>query len=85
MTIKSAINKFISQLYKKEMVTIMTKWLISSKVLQLHNFSQICSSSTFYPTALKGCRGIVFTHGVRIGGQGTGKSLSRLYIRNRKV
>ena len=23
---------------------------------------------TFYPTALKGCRGIVFTHGVRMGG-----------------
>ena len=22
----------------------------------------------FYPTALKGCRGIVFTHGVRMGG-----------------
>ena len=21
----------------------------------------------FYPTALKGCRGIVFTHGVRMG------------------
>ena len=23
---------------------------------------------TFYSTALKGCRGIVFTHGVRLGG-----------------
>ena len=23
----------------------------------------------FYPTALKGCRGIVFTHGVRVGGR----------------
>ena len=22
---------------------------------------------SFYPTALKGCRGIVFTHGVRMG------------------
>ena len=40
---------------------------------------------TFYPTALKGCRGIVFTHGVRMGGlaveqaggqAGAGKSLS---------
>ena len=28
--------------------------------------SSLCS--TFYPTALKGCRGIVFTHGVRMGG-----------------
>ena len=26
----------------------------------------------FYPTALKGCRGIVFTHGVRMGGQAGG-------------
>ena len=26
----------------------------------------------FYPTALKGCRGIVFTHGVRAGGQAGG-------------
>ena len=24
---------------------------------------------SFYPTALKGCRGIVFTHGVRMGGR----------------
>ena len=24
---------------------------------------------TFYPTALKGCRGIVFIHGVRMGGR----------------
>ena len=24
---------------------------------------------TFYPTALKGCRGIVFTHDVRMGGR----------------
>ena len=23
---------------------------------------------SFYPTALKGCRGTVFTHGVRMGG-----------------
>ena len=26
-------------------------------------------ASNFYPTALKGCRGIVFTHGVRMGGR----------------
>ena len=24
---------------------------------------------SFYPTALKGCRGVVFTHGVRMGGR----------------
>ena len=51
----------------------------------------------FYPTALKGCWGIVFTHGVRMGGRAggrpvgraggraAGKSLSGLYLRNRKV
>ena len=43
----------------------------------------------FYPTALKGCRGIVFTHGVRLGGRAIGRavgnSLSGLYLRNRKV
>ena len=27
---------------------------------------QVCD---FYSTALKGCRGIVFTHGVRMGGR----------------
>ena len=40
----------------------------------------------FYPTALKVCRGIVFTHGVQMGGRvGGEKSLSGLYLRNRKV
>ena len=27
----------------------------------------------FYPTTLKGCRGIVFTHGVRMGGRAGGR------------
>ena len=39
----------------------------------------------FYPTALKGCRGIVFMLGVQMGGRAVGKSLSGLYLRNRKV
>ena len=30
------------------------------------NFNNFIS---FYPTVLKGCRGIVFTHGVRMGGR----------------
>ena len=50
---------------------------------------QFCSCDNFYPIALKGCRGIVFTHGVRMGGrvsgQAAGKSLSGLYLKNRKV
>ena len=47
--------------------------------------------SAFYPTALNGCwgivftRGIVFTHGVRMVGRAAGNSLSGLYLRNRKV
>ena len=46
----------------------------------------IFSKYHFYPTALKGGRGIVFTHGVRIDGRvGVGKSLSGLYLRNCKV
>ena len=43
----------------------------------------------FLFSALKGCRGIVFTHGVRAGGRVGGRaaenSLSGLYLRNRKV
>ena len=38
----------------------------------------------FYSPALKGCWGIVFNHGVLMGGQVAGKSLSRLYLRNHK-
>ena len=34
---------------------------------------QNISGASFYPTALKGCRGIVFTHGVRMGGQVGGR------------
>ena len=30
--------------------------------------------SAYYPTALKGCRGIVFTHGVRMGGRASGRA-----------
>ena len=29
---------------------------------------------SFYPTTLKDCCGIVFTHGVQIGGQAVGKN-----------
>ena len=47
----------------------------SVKLLQLHIFGKLLvlmnfyALQYFYPTALKGCRGIVFTHGVRIGGR----------------
>ena len=32
-------------------------------------FSETTTVTHFYPTALKGCQGIVFTHGVRMGGR----------------
>ena len=38
----------------------------------------------FYPTALKGCRGIVFTHGVRMGRSGGGTKFVRA-VRCRKL
>ena len=60
------------------------------------NNSLYYTSLVYYSTALKGCWGIVFTHGVRMGGRVSGqaggwvggrreKSLSGLYLRNRKV
>ena len=33
------------------------------------DFIHLYMKYAFYPTALKGCRGIVFTHGVRMGGR----------------
>ena len=35
----------------------------------------------FYTTALKGCRGIVFTHDVWMGRRVLGRSFSGLYLR----
>ena len=39
----------------------------------------------FYPTALKGCWGIVFTHGVRMGGRPVGQAGGRVGGRREKV
>ena len=44
-------------------------------ILQLINFTA-SYFLVFYPTALKGCRGIVFTHGVRMGGRASGWAVS---------
>ena len=55
---------------------------IVDSVLEGYNGELVYS---FYPTALEGCRGIVFTHGVRMGRRVAGKSLSGLYLRNNKV
>ena len=35
----------------------------------------------FYPTALKGCWGIVFTHGVRMGERAGGRAAGKEFVR----
>ena len=45
----------------------------------------LCIPEPFYPTALRGSRGIFFTHGVWMGRRAVAKSLSRLHLRNCKV
>ena len=35
----------------------------------MNEYTLLSISFIFYPTALKGCRGIVFTHGVRMVGR----------------
>ena len=46
---------------------LLTGWLLRDVC---HYFVGVFS---FYPTALKGCRGIVFTHGVRMGWRAGGR------------
>ena len=66
---------------------------IGQWILHYYLISGIDKNIYFYPTALKGCWGIVFTHGGRMGGRASGraggrsarKSLSGLYLRNHKV
>ena len=45
----------------------MGTWSVSQKRSGFRCFVGITYSPNFYPIALKGCRGIVFTHGVRMG------------------
>ena len=44
--------------------------ICSFKTLKLSDYFSVQGGGTchFYPTALKGCLSIVFTHGVRMGG-----------------
>ena len=68
---------------------VIPPFSIFSSSVRFIQCSPVPFSIRFYPTALKGCRGIVFTHGVRMGGRvggwAAGNSLSGLYLRNRKV
>ena len=43
--------------------------IVLNCVETLYQGKRILLIEGFYPTALKGCRGIVFTHGVRMGGR----------------
>ena len=69
-------------------IHFLSSFIAPSPLFKLHCKSfmsngQLCCLSVmsadlnnFYPTALKGCQDIVFTHGVRMDGRATGKSLS---------
>ena len=46
---------------------------VSIFIYKNSNYNKINQICHFYPTALKGCRGIVFTHGVRMGGRPGGR------------
>ena len=63
--------------------------MVENSIFLMSSILQTEFFIVYYPTALKGCPGIVFTHGVRMGSQAgvraAGKSLSRLYLRKRKV
>ena len=47
--------------------------MILGPLLLLRPPSEESPKNSYYPTALKGCRGIVFTHDVRMGGRTAGK------------
>ena len=69
---------------------IQSRLLVTKLSLVVFNTMQLTQkldkiAHNFYPTAIKGCRGIVFTHGVRMGGWAVGKSLSGQYLRNCKM
>ena len=73
------LNEIVEYLIK-----ILTDCLCEISVEQYF----IKTNRFYYPTALNGCWGIVFTHGVRMVGHPggwAGNSLSGLYLRNRKV
>ena len=40
--------------------------------------TRVCLNNNYYPTAPKGCRGIVFTHGVRMGGRAGGRPVGQV-------
>ena len=49
-------------------------YMLLSFELERDALSSTVCSLPFYPTGLKCCRGIVFTHGVRMGGRASGQS-----------
>ena len=67
------------------MLKIVMRRFKFCKYFQKHYNEDLNIMLYFYPTDLKGCQGIVFTHGVRMGGWAVGRSLSGLYLGNCKV
>ena len=79
---------YIVHLFADQIYWIMYSRPISLSFEEVEN--QKHTHPSFYPTALKGRRGIVFTHSVwmgrRVVGQAVaGRRLSGLYLGNRKV
>ena len=54
---------------------VFIRGLIEMSMCQYHHCKYVCEH--FYPTALKGCQGIVFTHGVRMGGKKIVRAVSQ--------
>ena len=70
----------VESLKELSLVTaVVSRAALDGKYVDKRN---LCHNCNFYPTALKGCQGIVFTHGVRMRGRAAGNSLSGLYLRN---
>ena len=61
------IGRNIGSFWVKDMLYYLVRQLRQARSLSTKIFFH------FYPTALKGCQGIVFTHGVRMGGRPAGK------------
>ena len=64
-----AVKKFIfgTNIGWSMKVNLTAKLILS--LLWVSVYAGYFMETTFYPTALNGCWGIVFTHGVRMGGR----------------
>ena len=84
--IKYVSNKYAVEASKGYIFYRLSTPFSSMKINKAMSNKSNINYFSFYPTALKGCRDIVFTRGVWMGGQAgawpMGKSLSGLYLKN---